>query len=75
MKLPKKDKLNGKIKVYQSILENSLDPKELQVLLNKQTELYHLEKHLASLQRNQEQTAQILQLTNQFYGISGPSKK
>jgi hypothetical protein len=56
-----KDKLNGKIEAYQNILEDNLTSEELQVLLNKQTELYQLEKHLASLQINQEQIAQIQQ--------------
>lgn len=56
-----KDKLNGKIEAYQNILEDNLTSEELQALLNKQTELYQLEKHLASLQINQEQIAQIQQ--------------
>jgi len=56
-----KDKLNGKIEAYQSILEDKLTKEEIQTLLNKQTEVFNLEKHLASLQQNQEQIAQIQQ--------------
>lgn len=56
-----KDKLNGKIEAYQNILEDNLTSEEIQNLLSKQAELQQLEKHLASLQINQEQVAQIQQ--------------
>src|SRR6185436_18941168 len=59
-KTSQKDKLNDKIEAYQSILEGNLTKEEIQTLLNKQAELYQLEKHLESLQQNQEQRAQIL---------------
>jgi len=52
-----KDKLNGKIEAYQNVLEGSLSKEKLQNLLNKQTELHQLQKHLISLQQNQEQQA------------------
>jgi hypothetical protein len=57
--ISQKDKLNGKIEAYQSILEGVLTSEELQNLLTKQTELFHLEKHLSILQS--EQQAQIIQ--------------
>ncbi|CAH1761582.1 11795_t:CDS:2 [Entrophospora sp. SA101] len=57
-----KDKLSGKIEAYQNVLEGNLTKEELQTLLNKQIELCQLEKHLASLQIN-EQVAQIIQPT------------
>ena len=56
-----KDKLNGKIEAYQSILEDKLTKEEIQTLLSKQIEVFNLEKHLTSLQQNQEQVAQIQQ--------------
>ncbi len=49
-----RDKLGGKIEAYQSTLEDSLTQKELQTLLNKQVELFQLEKHLENLQQNQQ---------------------
>ncbi|CAG8503331.1 5032_t:CDS:10 [Funneliformis mosseae] len=45
-----RDKLIGKIEAYQSILASNLVDKELQTLLDKQTEVLILEKHLESLQ-------------------------
>jgi len=55
-----KDKLNGKIEAYQNILATNLTKEEIQILLNKQTKLHQLEKHLVSLQQSQ-QTAHIQQ--------------
>ncbi|CAJ0747342.1 2255_t:CDS:2 [Entrophospora sp. SA101] len=63
-------RLEGQLTAYQNVLEGNLTKEELQALLNKQIELCQLEKHLASLQIN-EQTAQIIQPT---YGIPEPSK-
>ncbi|KLL04213.1 MAG: hypothetical protein MRECE_2c113 [Mycoplasmataceae bacterium CE_OT135] len=61
----------GQLTAYQSILEGNLTKEELQALLTKQTELSRLEKHLESLQQNQEQVAQIIQPA---YGIPSSSK-
>ena len=48
----------GQLTAYQTILEGNLTKEELQTLLSKQTELFNLEKHLVSLQIN-EQPRQI----------------
>ncbi|CAG8495737.1 7585_t:CDS:1 [Diversispora eburnea] len=52
-----KDKLSGKIEAYKTILQTKLTQEELQTLLNKQTELSQLEKHLENLQKNQKRPA------------------
>ena len=53
--------VQGQLTAYQNILEGKLAKEELQNLLNKQTELLKLEQHLANLQQEQGQQAQILQ--------------
>lgn len=53
------DFIKGQIVAYQNILQTKLTPEELQNLLNKQKELYQLEKHLENLKN--EQVAQIQQ--------------
>ncbi|CAG8727396.1 10276_t:CDS:2, partial [Racocetra fulgida] len=42
--------IQGQLTAYKNILEGSLTKEELQILLDKQTELYQLEDHLANLQ-------------------------
>lgn len=54
-------RIEGQLIAYQSILQTKLTQEEIQNLLTKQRELLKLEKHLASLQQNQEQVAQIQQ--------------
>lgn len=61
-----------KLNELKEILSEKLTSEELQTLLNKQKEVFNLEKHLESLQT--EQVAQILQPTNQPYGTPGSSK-
>ncbi|CFW93430.1 Leucine-rich repeat protein of unknown function [endosymbiont DhMRE of Dentiscutata heterogama] len=63
--LQNNDNASEKIEELKQTLsaELSNDQESLQTLLNKQTEIHQLEKHLVSLQ-NQQQTAQILQSTN-----------
>ena len=48
-----------KLVELKEILNEKLTPEELQVLLDKQAELHQLEKHLESLQQNQELRNQI----------------
>ncbi len=44
-------KLEGELTAYQKILQTKLTQEELKAILVKQTELFHLEKHLDSLQQ------------------------
>jgi len=55
-------------------LSKHLTEEIIKSLCDKQIKLIKLEKHLTSLQQDQEQVAQILQLTSQPYGIPSSSK-